>query len=371
MSKLTPNQKAFNDIVNRLNSWKKAGEKQGISFPNFPSLTPPKRITKKYLKDLSESVPKTRKKFMETGENFTVSSPSSSSDDDTTTVSYKAPSSSSQSSQRRRHSDTGEGSGKSTAPKAPKKPSTSSTATSSKSGKKSTTKRKRKPADPNAPKRTRGKDKKPRKKRAPSQGTSSKKTQDTNAPKRTRGKDKKPRKKRSPNKSKATAPQTNLFDNIDFESDDWEEIETVTKDEVNITQLAIEYLDNLLSEVSTGINEHTINALSNLIYSVIEDVAISEEVFEDIETGETTTFNVKAQTIVNNYEANKESIISALQVAIYDSDADVIYHEGDLHFFDFLFSQAGVTVSLNTFIACADMDGKGKVYAIETGEALY
>ena len=363
MSKLTPNQKAFNDIVNRLNSWKKAGEKQGISFPNFPSLTPPKRITKKYLKDLSESVPKTRKKFMETGGNFTVSSPTSSSDDDTKTVSHKAPSSSSsQSSQRRRHSDTGEGSRKSTAPKAPKapkKPSTSSTTSSSKTGKKSTTKR------------TRGKDKKPRKKRAPSQGTSSKKTQDANAPKRTRGKDKKPRKKRSPNKAKATAPQTNLFDNIDFESDDWEEIETVSKDEVNITQLAIEYLDNLLSEIGMGINEHTMSALSSLVYSVIEDVAISEEVFEDVETGETTTFNAKAQTIVNNYEANKSTIIDALQTAIYHSQADEIYREGDLKFFENMFSMVGVTVPLNTFIACADADGTGKVYSSETGDVLY
>lgn len=358
MSKLTPIQKVFNDIVNRLNSWKKAGEKQGISFPNFPSLNPPKRITKKYLKDLSESVPKTRKKFMETGGNFTISSPSSSSDDDTTTVSHKAPSSSSQSSSQRRHTDTSEGSRKSTEPKAPKAPKKPS-ASSAKTGEKST------------PKRTRGKDKKPRKKRASSKGTSSKKTQDTNAPKRTRGKDKKPRKKRSPNKPKATAPQTSLFDNIDFESDEWEEIETVTKDEVNITQLAIEYLDNLLSEVSTGINEHTMSALSSLIYSVIEDVAISEEVFEDIETGEMSTFNAKAQAIVTNYEANKENIISALQVAIYDSTADVIYREGDLRFFEFLFTRAGVTVSLNTFIACADMDGTGRVYSTETGEALY
>lgn len=367
MSKLTPNQQAFQNITKRLNRWKMQGEKQGLTFPNFPSISQPKRITKKYLNKLQNSLPKTRKAFFEQEGNFSTQKTQSSTEE----VVKSRSSSSASSPHQKMHSRSGSDS---------IKQGTKSTSNKSEQPKEKTTKKrapsKPKPTD-NKPKRTRGKDKKPRKKRAPNK----QKTTDENKPKRTRGKDKKPRKKRAPNKAKAT---TTSGSTVDVGG-----AEIVTRDSVDIIQLAVEYLSNLLSEVSSGVNENTMRALSALIDEVIQDLVNgenwetidtkNEENTETIDTeneentsSEDTNIEVeKAQAIVSNYEANKSTIIEALQIALYHSESEEIYREGDLAFFEAIFSSAGVYVQRDIFFAAADIDGSGRIYSTETGDYIY
>lgn len=365
MSKLTPNQQVFQNITKRLNRWKMQGEKKGLTFPNFPSISQPKRITKKYLNKLQNSLPKTRKAFFEQEGNFSTQKTQSSTEE----VVHSRSSASASLPQQKMHSRSGSDSAK--------QGTTKSTSNKSTQPKEKTTKKrapsKPKPADNkpkltdgNKPKRTRGKDKKPRKKRAPNK----QKTTDENKPKRTRGKDKKPRKKRAPNKSKAT---TTTGSTVDVSG-----AEITTRDSVDIIQLAVEYLANLLSEVSSGVNENTMRALSSLIDGVIQDL-VNGENWETIDTeneentsSEDTNIEVeKAQAIVSNYEANKSTIIEALQIALYHSESEEIYREGDLAFFEAIFSSAGVYVQRDIFFAAADIDGSGRIYSTETGDYIY
>lgn len=337
MSKLTPNQQAFQNITKRLNRWKMQGEKKGLTFPNFPSISQPKRITKKYLNKLQNSLPKTRKAFFEQEGNFSTQKTQSS-----TEVVKSRSSSSALLPQQKMHSRSGsdsvkQGTRKSTSNK-PTRP-------------------KEKTAKKRAPKKPKPTDNKP-------------KLTDGNKPKRTRGKDKKPRKKRAPNKAKAT---TTTGSTVDVGG-----AEIVTRDSVDIIQLAVEYLTNLLSEVSSGVNENTMRALSALIDEVIQDL-VNGENWETIDTeneenisSEDTNIEVeKAQVIVSNYEANKSTIIEALQVALYHSESEEIYREGDLAFFDAIFSSAGVYVQRDIFFAAADIDGSGRIYSTETGDYIY
>ena len=338
MSKLTPNQQAFQNITKRLNRWKMQGEKQGLTFPNFPSISQPKRITKKYLNKLQNSLPKTRKAFFEQEGNFSTQKTQSSTEE----VVHSRSSSSASSPHQKMHSRSGSDSVKQGTRK--------STSNKSTQPKEKTTKKrapsKPKPTD-NKPKLTNG-----------------------NKPKRTRGKDKKPRKKRAPNKAKAT---TTSGSTVDVGG-----AEIVTRDSVDIIQLAVEYLANLLSEVSSGVNENTMRALSSLIDGVIQDL-VNGENWETIDTeneentsSEDTNIEVeKAQAIVSNYEANKSTIIEALQVAIYHSESEEIYREGDLAFFEAIFSSAGVYVQRDIFFAAADIDGSGRIYSTETGDYIY
>lgn len=341
MSKLTPNQQAFQNIAKRLNRWKMQGEKKGLTFPNFPSISPPKRITKSYLNKLQNSLPKTRKAFFEQEGSFSTQKSQSSEE----VVKSRSSSSASLSSQKM-HSHSGSDSG--TRQGTRKTTSSKSTSTKSTSSNKSKT--------------TSEKDTKPRKKRAPS----TPKLTDGNTKKRTRGKDK----KRAPNKSKAT---TTTGSTVDVSG-----AEIVTRDSVDIIQLAIEYLGNLLSEVSSGVNENTMRALSSLINEVIQDLA-NGEAWETIDTNgeentnsEDTNIEVeKAQAIVSNYEANKSTIVEALQVALYHSESEEIYRDGDLAFFSAIFSSAGVYVQRDIFFAAADIDGTGRIYSTETGDYIY
>lgn len=338
MSKLTPNQQAFQNIVKRLNRWKMQGEKQGLTFPNFPSISQPKRITKKYLNKLQNSLPKTRKAFFEQEGNFSTQKTQSSTEE----VVNSRPSSSVSSPHQRMHSRSGSDSVKQGTRK--------STSNKDTQPKEKTTKKRA----PSKPKPT---DNKP-------------KLTDKNKPKRTRGKDKKPRKKRAPNKAKAT---TTSGSTVDVGG-----AEIVTRDSVDIIQLAVEYLANLLSEVSSGVNENTMRALSSLIDGVIQDL-VNGENWETIDTeneentsSEDTNIEVeKAQAIVSNYEANKSTIIEALQVALYHSESEEIYREGDLAFFEAIFSSAGVYVQRDIFFAAADIDGSGRIYSTETGDYIY
>lgn len=365
MSKLTPNQQAFQNITKRLNRWKMQGEKQGLTFPNFPSISQPKRITKKYLNKLQNSLPKTRKAFFEQEGNFSTQKTQSSTEE----VVHSRSSASASSPYQKMHSRSGsdrasQGTRKSTSNKSeqPKEKTTKKRAPN----KPKPTDNKPKLTDGNKPKRTRGKDKKPRKKRA----SNKQKTTDENKPKRTRGKDKKPRKKRAPNKAKAT---TTSGSTVDVGG-----AEIVTRESVDIIQLAVEYLANLLSEVSSGVNENTMRALSSLIDGVIQDL-VNGENWETIDTeneentsSEDTNIEVeKAKAIVSNYEANKSTIIEALQVALYHSESEEIYREGDLAFFEAIFSSAGVYVQRDIFFAAADIDGSGRIYSTETGDYIY
>jgi hypothetical protein len=364
MSKLTPIKQAFQNIAKRLNRWKMQGEKKGLTFPNFPSLSQPKRIAKNYLNKLQNSLPKTRKAFFEQEDNFSTKKTQSTEE-----VVHSRSSASASLPQQKMHSRSGSDS--------VKQGTTKSTSNKSAQPKEKTTKKrvpskpkptdnKPKLTDGNKPKRTRGKDKKPRKKRAPNE----QKTTDENKPKRTRGKDKKPRKKRAPNKAKAT---TTTGSTVDVGG-----AEIVTRDSVDIIQLAVEYLANLLSEVSSGVNENTMRALSALIDEVIQDLVNSEnwetidiENEENVSSEDTNIEVEKAQAIVSNYEANKSTIIEALQVALYHSESEKIYREGDLAFFDAIFSSAGVYVQRDIFFAAADIDGSGKIYSTETGDYIY
>ena len=338
MSKLTPNQQAFQNIIKRLNRWKMQGEKQGLTFPNFPSISQPKRITKKYLNKLQKSLPKTRKAFFEQEGNFSTQKTQSSTEE----VVNSRSSSSASSPHQKMHSRSGIDSTRQGARK-----STSNKATQPKD--KTTKKR--------APSKPKSTDNKP-------------KLTDGNKPKRTRGKDKKPRKKRAPNKAKAT---TTSGSTVDVGG-----AEIVTRESVDIIQLAVEYLANLLSEVSSGVNENTMRALSSLIDGVIQDL-VNGENWETIDTeneentsSEDTNIEVeKAQAIVSNYEANKSTIIEALQVALYHSESEEIYREGDLAFFEAIFSSAGVYVQRDIFFAAADIDGSGRIYSTETGDYIY
>lgn len=338
MSKLTPNQQAFQNIAKRLNRWKMQGEKKGLTFPNFPSLSQPKRITKKYLNKLQNSLPKTRKAFFEQEGNFSTQKTQSSTEE----VVNSRSSASASLPQQRMHSRSGSDSAK--------QGTTKSTSNKSTQPKEKTTKKRA----PNKPKPT---DNKP-------------KLTDGNKPKRTRGKDKKPRKKRAPIKSKAT---TTSGSTVDVGG-----AEIVTRESVDIIQLAVEYLANLLSEVSSGVNENTMRALSALIDEVIQDLVNGEnwETFdtenEENTSSEDTNIEVeKAQAIVSNYEANKSTIIEALQVALYHSESEEIYREGDLAFFEAIFSSAGVYVQRDIFFAAADIDGSGTIYSTETGDYIY
>jgi len=350
MSKLTPNQQAFQNITKRLNRWKMQGEKQGLTFPNFPSISQPKRITKKYLNKLQNSLPKTRKAFFEQEGNFSTQKTQSSTEE----VVHSRSSASASLPRQKMHSRSGSDS---------VKQGTKSTSNKSAQPKEKTTKKrapnKPKPTDENKPKRT-------RKKRTSSQP----KLTDGSKPKRTRGKDKKPRKKRAPNKAKAT---TTSGSTVDVGG-----AEIVTRESVDIIQLAVEYLANLLSEVSSGVNENTMRALSALIDEVIQDL-VNGENWETIDTeneentsSEDTNIEVeKAQAIVSNYEANKSTIIEALQIALYHSESEEIYREGDLAFFEAIFSSAGVYVQRDIFFAAADIDGSGRIYSTETGDYIY
>ena len=343
MSKLTPNQQAFQNIVKRLNRWKMQGEKKGLTFPNFPSLSQPKRITKKYLNKLQNSLPKTRKAFFEQEGNFITQKTQSSTEE----VVKSRSSSSASLPQQKMHSRT-----------------ESDRATQG--TRKSTSSKDKQPKEKTTKKRTSNQPKRTRKKRTSSQP----KLTDGNKPIRTRGKDKKPRKKRAPNKAKAT---TTTGSTVDVGG-----AEIVTRDSVDIIQLAVEYLTNLLSEVSSGVNENTMRALSALIDEVIQDL-VNGENWETIDTeneenisSEDTNIEVeKAQVIVSNYEANKSTIIEALQVALYHSESEEIYREGDLAFFDAIFSSAGVYVQRDIFFAAADIDGSGRIYSTETGDYIY
>jgi hypothetical protein len=338
MSKLTPNQQAFQSIVKRLNRWKMQGEKKGLTFPNFPSLSQPKRITKSYLNKLQNSLPKTRKAFFEQEGNFSTQKTQSSTEE----VVHSRSSASASLPQRKMHNRSGSDSAKQGTRK--------STSNKSEQPKEKATKKRA----PSKPKPT---DNKP-------------KLTDGNKPKRTRGKDKKPRKKRAPNKAKAT---TTSGSTVDVGG-----AEIVTRDSVDIIQLAVEYLANLLSEVSSGVNENTMRALSSLIDGVIQDL-VNGENWETIDTeneentsSEDTNIEVeKAQAIVSNYEANKSTIIEALQVALYHSESEEIYREGDLAFFEAIFSSAGVYVQRDIFFAAADIDGSGRIYSTETGDYIY
>lgn len=343
MSKLTPNQQAFQNITKRLNRWKMQGEKKGLTFPNFPSISQPKRITKKYLNTLQKSLPKTRKAFFKQEGKFSTQKTQSSTEE----VVKSRSSSSASLPPQKMHSRSGSDSARQGTRK--------STSSKDKQPKEKATKKRA----PNQSKRT-------RKKRTSSQP----KLTDGNTKKRTRGKDKKPRKKRAPNKSKAT---TTTGSTVDVSG-----AEIVTRDSVDIIQLAIEYLGNLLSEVSSGVNENTMRALSSLINEVIQDLA-NGEAWETIDTNdeensssEDTNIEVeKAQAIVSNYEANKSTIIEALQVALYHSESEEIYREGDLAFFEAIFSSAGVYVQRDIFFAAADIDGSGRIYSTETGDYIY
>jgi len=330
MSKLTPNQQAFQNITKRLNRWKMQGEKQGLTFPNFPSISQPKRITKKYLNKLQNSLPKTRKAFFEQEGNFSSQKTQSSTEE----VIHSRSSASASLPHQKMHSRSGTDSVK-------------------QGTRKSTSNKSEQPKEKTA------------KKRAPSKPKPT-----DNKPKRTRGKDKKPRKKRAPNKAKAT---TTSGSTVDVGG-----AEIVTRDSVDIIQLAVEYLANLLSEVSSGVNANTMRALSALIDEVIQDL-VNGENWETIDTeneentsSEDTNIEVeKAQAIVSNYEANKSTIIEALQVALYHSESEEIYREGDLAFFEAIFSSAGVYVQRDIFFAAADIDGSGRIYSTETGDYIY
>lgn len=338
MSKLTPIQQAFQNMAKRLNRRKMQGEKKGLNFPNFPNLSPLKRITKKYLNKLQNFLPKTRKAFFEQEGNFSTQKTQSSTEE----VVHSRSSASASLPQKKMHSRSGsdrasQGTRKSTSNKA--------------------TQPKEKTTKKRAPSKTKPTDNKP-------------KLTDGNKPKRTRGKDKKPCKKRAPNKAKAT---TTSGSTVDVGG-----AEIVTKDSVDIIQLAVEYLSNLLSEVSSGVNENTMRALSALIDEVIQDLVNSEN-WETIDTeneentsSEDTNIEVeKAQAIVSNYEANKSTIIEALQIALYHSESEEIYREGDLAFFEAIFSSAGVYVQRDIFFAAADIDGSGRIYSTETGDYIY
>ena len=343
MSKLTPNQQAFQNITKRLNRWKMQGEKKGLTFPNFPSISQPKRITKKYLNKLQNSLPKTRKAFFEQEGNFSTQKTQSSTEE---VVKSRSSSSTSLPSQKM-HSRSGSD-------------------RASQDTRKSTSNKSAQPKEKTTKKRAPNQSKRTRKKRTSSQP----KLTDGNKPKRTRGKDKKPRKKRAPNKAKAT---TTSGSTVDVGG-----AEIVTRESVDIIQLAVEYLANLLSEVSSGVNENTMRALSSLIDGVIQDL-VNGENWETIDTeneentsSEDTNIEVeKAKAIVSNYEANKSTIIEALQVALYHSESEEIYREGDLAFFEAIFSSAGVYVQRDIFFAAADIDGSGRIYSTETGDYIY
>ena len=127
---------------------------------------------------------------------------------------------------------------------------------------------------------------------------------------------------------------------------------------IPIEQLAINALQQYLSEISTGVNAETMQEL-------ISHIGFFEGQVDEL----------NAQDIVDNYNENFGEIIDRIQSAIFDSSAEVIFYNGDLPFFEKAFTNTGFTADTDLFAQAANNDGyvnyKTGHYARGEGEVTY